>query len=97
MVSLPNNFLQREGFVKVILYHPTFFLLSMECLSHIIRDVVSSRNWSSLKFGRNGTILSHIFFTDDIVLFDESSSEQMEIILECLNKFCVASKSKVSV
>lgn len=64
---------------------PYLFVLCMEQLSYIIQDA------------RNGTKLSHIFFADDMILFDCSSTSQMEVMKACLNKIYEASGAKVSV
>lgn len=60
----------------------------MERFAHIIQDAAMVGDWQPLKFGHSGTSHSHIFFTDDMVLFLETSTNQIDIILSCLNKFC---------
>lgn len=40
-----------------------------------------------LKFCRSSTKLSHIIFTNDMVLLGDSTNNQMEMILDCLNTF----------
>lgn len=69
----------------------------MEQLAHIIQVAIQAGVWHPIKFGRSGTKLSHNFFADDMVLFAESSTQQIEIVLSYLNKFCESSGAKVSV
>ena len=45
---------------------------------------------------KNGPPLSNLFFTDDLILFGEASSAQASVIKGCLNRFCEASRQKVS-
>ncbi|CAN1215741.1 hypothetical protein LINPERPRIM_LOCUS354 [Linum perenne] len=40
--------------------------------------------------------LSHIFFADDLVLFEVATRDQCDIISQCLERFCAASGQLVS-
>lgn len=69
----------------------------MERVAHIIKDSVNRGDWKPLVFGKSDTKLSHISFADDMVLFGESSINQIEAMKRCLNLFCEAFRAKVSV
>ena len=56
---------------------PYLFVLSVERLSHIINEAVEAKMWKPIQVGRQGPDLSHLFFTDDIVLFIEASVEKI--------------------
>lgn len=45
---------------------------------------------------RNGPVLSHLFFADDMILFGEASERQIRLMLNCLNDFCLASGQKIN-
>ncbi|KAL8159999.1 LOW QUALITY PROTEIN: hypothetical protein V2J09_001536 [Rumex salicifolius] len=42
-------------------------------------------------------ILSHLFFADDILLMDEASPAQMQVVMNCINTFCSSSGQKVNI
>lgn len=46
---------------------------------------------------RGGPILSHIFFADDLFLFEEASESQAEVMAEVLRRFCAHSSQKINV
>lgn len=73
------------------------FVLCMERLAHLIKDCVDSKMWKPFQISKNGPNLSHVFFTDGLVLFVEGTQEQMNIIQNCLTTFYKASGAKVSV
>lgn len=68
----------------------------MERLSHIICDAVRKRSWSVVKIGRGGPEVSHLMFADDLILFGEATMGQVEVMKECLDRFCSMSGQKVS-
>lgn len=73
---------------------PHLFILYMECLAYIINKKVLTRKWIPYLVSCKGPKISHLFFANDLVLFGESSLSQMEIILKCHDKFCLASWAK---
>lgn len=75
---------------------PYLFVLCMDRLSHIISEKVSSGMWKPMRAGRNGPLISHLMFTDDLLLFAEADVNQMDCVLDCLNKFGNLSGQKVS-
>ena len=56
------------------------FVLCMERLGHLINDSINSGQWKPIRLSRNGPLLSHLFFVDDLILFGEASTEQMDVI-----------------
>lgn len=49
-----------------------------------------------MRVGRNGPIISHMMFVDDLVLFAEVDVSQICSILQCLQEFGDASGHKIS-
>lgn len=45
---------------------------------------------------KNGTLLSHLFFADDLILFCQAKVGQTEVIADILDRFCMASGHKVN-
>lgn len=46
--------------------------------------------------GRNGLKITHLMFTDDLLLFSEATKEQAKCVMNCINTFCDMSGQKVS-
>jgi ribonuclease HI len=75
---------------------PYLFVLCMDKLSHLIMHEVDKNRWKTLRAGRHGPLVSHLMFADDLLLFGEATSCQMNCLLEVLNKFCGMSGQEVS-
>ena len=75
---------------------PYLFVLCMERLGHIINKALDEGRWKPIKLSRRGPPLSHSFLADDLLLFAEASTSQMEIIMECLNMFCLSPGQNIS-
>lgn len=76
---------------------PYLFILCLERLSHCIFDAIDDHYWKPIVLSRGGPKISHLFFADDLLLFGEVSNAQVEVMTNCLNKFCLASGQKVNV
>jgi hypothetical protein len=75
---------------------PYLFVLCMDKLSHLITHSVNEGQWKTLKAGKNGPIVSHLMFADDLLLFGETTNCQMDCMLDILTKFCNMSGQEVS-
>lgn len=69
----------------------------MDKLSHLICEAVEDGVWKAPKAGRNGPTISHLMFADDLLLFGQATSNQMECVLHILRKFCLLAGQKVSI
>ena len=67
---------------------PYIFVLCMERLSRLILNEVNVGRWEAMRLGQNGSLLSHLFFADDLVLFAKANTKQVRVIEEILNLFC---------
>ncbi len=76
---------------------PYIFVLCISRLSHLIYEAVGLGHWKPIQIGRNGPPLSHLMFADDILLFAEASLDQLRVIMDIMNRFCLVSGQKVSV
>lgn len=68
----------------------------MERLGQWIQRKVEEGRWRVLKTSRTGPELSHLFFTDDLLLFSEARDDQVFCIKEGLRLFCKASGQRVN-
>nr|POE78861.1 aaa-atpase [Quercus suber] len=75
---------------------PYIFILCMEFLSALINKKCEEGVWGRVKALRNGPGFSHIFFTDDLLLFAKATQENCEAIFEVLEEFCSATGLKIS-
>lgn len=75
---------------------PYIFVLCIERLSHMINHSIREGLWKPIKLSRHGPTISHLMFADDMVLFAEASTEQIQTVLQCLNKFCEGSGQKIN-
>ena len=74
---------------------PYLFVLCIERLGHIINQAVIEGLWKPIKLSRAGPPLIHLFFANDLLLFSKASEEQIRIIMNCLDTFCVASGQRI--
>ncbi|MCH82717.1 putative ribonuclease H protein, partial [Trifolium medium] len=75
---------------------PYIFVLCMYKLSHLITQAVEEGRWKTLRAGRNGPMVSHLMFADDLLLFGEANDRQMTCVIESLNEFCRMSGQEIS-
>lgn len=68
----------------------------MERLGHCIDWAVKEGWWKPITVGRGGPKVSHLFFAYDLFLFGEASTDQVEVMVRCLNVFCSCSGEKVN-
>ena len=64
-----------EVSARGILSHHTFFVLCMECLNHLIIDVVDRGHWKPVFASQVGPPLTELFFADNLILFGEANKE----------------------
>lgn len=75
---------------------PDLFVLCVERLSYMIQEEVSHKKWNPIIPCRDGPILSHLFFADDLVLMGKANISTARSIHRVLEKFCVASGLKLN-
>jgi hypothetical protein len=76
---------------------PYIFVLCLEKLSQFISREVEDGLWKPSTVSRNRLGISHLCFVDDMMLFAEVNTKQMDIILKCLNVFCEVSGQRINV
>jgi hypothetical protein len=75
---------------------PYLFALCMDKLSHLILHAVDEGKWKGIRAGRNGPVVSHLMFADDLLLFGEANERQMQYVIDVLERFCSMSGQEVS-
>lgn len=76
---------------------PYLFALCMEKFSHLILESVKQKKWRGLKPSRNGPIISHLFYADDLIFFSHVEAKDCMIVMDILNSFCEKSGQKVNI
>jgi hypothetical protein len=68
----------------------------MDKLSHLIAEAVEDGQWKPMRAGRNGPLISHLMFADDLLLFSLATDENMMVVMNVLQKFCSMSGQQVN-
>lgn len=76
------------------MYGEVLSFQGLERLGHLISLAVQRDEWKPITLSRGGPPLSHIFFVDDLLLFGDASVGQMEVMMDCLDRFCQLSGEK---
>lgn len=63
----------------------------MERLSRPIQEEQQKGKWKPIVVARGGIGVTHLFFTDDLMLFGEASVDQIKFIMQCMEEFSKAS------
>ena len=67
---------------------PYLFILCMEYLSNLIEEKCVDGSWPTIKASRGNIGISHLIFSDDLILFSEANDEACEAISDVLQTFC---------
>lgn len=77
--------------------------ISSYLLCFVLNDLIiwskiwwGSRQWKPISIARGCPLLSHIFFIDDLILFEEATHEHMEMVKNCLDRFRGWSGQKIN-
>ena len=72
------------------------FILCMEVFGAMINEKCNKKLWNPIKASQGGLAFSHLFFTDDLVLFAKADRKNCVVVKEVLATFCSLSGQKVS-
>ena len=75
---------------------PYLFILCMEYIGQLIEKEYIRKRWIPMKASRENIGISHLFFTDDLMLFAKVSEKGSEAIKDVLEKFCEESGQMIS-
>ncbi|KAA3489594.1 reverse transcriptase [Gossypium australe] len=76
---------------------PYLFVLCMEWLGYLINSEISAGRWRPIQLSRSGPSLSHLFFANDLVIFNRAEMDQAKLLKDILRCFCDFSGHKISV
>ncbi|KAH1056860.1 hypothetical protein J1N35_034925 [Gossypium stocksii] len=69
----------------------------MDWLGHLIRKEIEAGNWNPIQLSRNGPVVSHLFFADDLIIFGKAQLAQARLLGFILHQFCETSGHRISV
>lgn len=68
----------------------------MEVLRHKIQAAIEKGEWKAVRPARGTKTISHLFFTDDLVLFAKAIVKQAKVMKNIIKEFCNISGQKVN-
>lgn len=77
-----DSFNPSRGIRQGVPLSPYLFILCMEYLGLLIEGNVSNGSWCPIKASRGNINISHLFFSDDLILFAKVTKEIGEVIPE---------------
>ena len=86
----------QEELGKVIRSRPTFSFFAWKPLVTSSRRNAKKKSWIPVKSSKNGVVVSHIFFADDLVLFAKADHVNCSTIWDVLDDFCARSEQSIS-
>ena len=91
-----DGFFPTRGLRQGDLISPYLFVLCMEKFAIFINQLVPENKWIPIHLSRDGLGISHLFFTNDVLLFCKGKNSQVCIVIEALQRFCDALGLKVN-
>ena len=84
-----DSFLPSRGIRQGDPLSPYLFIICMEVLGRIIKDKCSQKAWIPLKASSNDPTFSHLFFANDLLLFERANEENCGSVREAIEEFCL--------
>lgn len=78
------------------LLSPYHFVLCMERFSVKIHQSVEAGLWKPIRVAQGGPQISHLLFADDVLLFYQVTTSQVNVAVEVLRNFCESSCLKIN-
>lgn len=63
---------------------PYLLVLCIERLTHGINETIAKKEWKPTSLSRGGPLLTHLFFTDNLLLFAKATESQVEALFKVL-------------
>ena len=83
-----DTFMPTRGIRQGDPLSPYIFIMCMDYFGQLIQEKCAVNSWSPVKAFRSGPAFSHLFFTDNVVLFAKVNPENCVTIRGVLDDFC---------
>nr|GFB76719.1 putative RNA-directed DNA polymerase, eukaryota, reverse transcriptase zinc-binding domain protein [Tanacetum cinerariifolium] len=95
--SPTSEFSIKRGLRQGDLLSPFLFILVMEGLHCSMSNAVNSGLIRGIKLGSSGIVLSHLFYTDDVIITTDWNPHDIDNIIRVLNVFHLALGLKINI
>ena len=68
---------------------PYLFIMCQDILSLLIESELMAGKISGVRMNLNGPVFTHVMYADDITPFAKASCNEVKILDECLEKYCL--------
>lgn len=85
--KISDFFSPKRGIRHRVTISPYLFVLCMDRLTHMIAEQVELRSCEPIKADRNGPHVSHLMFSNDLLLFAKATERNMHCVANTLNTF----------
>nr|GEX73688.1 putative RNA-directed DNA polymerase, eukaryota, reverse transcriptase zinc-binding domain protein [Tanacetum cinerariifolium] len=73
------------------------FIIVLEALHMALKDGQAANLFHGVKVGSSGFHISHLFYTDDVIILSDWNQNDMDNIIQILNIFYIASGLKINI
>ncbi|CAI8586856.1 unnamed protein product [Vicia faba] len=84
--SPSHSFNPERGLCQGDPLSPYLFILCADVFSGLIKEAAGNQTIHDIRVARRAPCISHLFFTDDNILFSRASPKECEKVLEILAK-----------
>lgn len=67
---------------------PYLFIMFAELLSRLLYKLEAEGKIHGIKLGRNGPMITHLFFTADILIFCRANKKEALAVTKCVQPYC---------
>lgn len=68
----------------------------MEWLGHLIHSAISKGKWCPIRLSRSRLAISHLFFTNDLIIFSKANLEHGRVLKDILDSSYEFSRHKIN-
>lgn len=91
-----SKFAHSQGLRQGYPLSPYLFLLVSEVLSLLMQQANENEEIKGVQMNHNGPVISHLFFTDDTLIFLKAEKENCSNLVRILDEYCSASGQKIN-
>lgn len=70
---------------------PSLFILGVEVISRMLNNLTHNLDFNPFFMNKNGPIITHLTYEDDIMIFTGSNNKSIRLVLRCIRDYEKAS------